>query len=107
MIDNYVDESVLTLILKRNPDVDATIYTANISKHPLCFYQPVLINLKQKNMEAIFKIQPAEFNQKLFQNIKKMFEGKTVTITISTEIDETDYFNATPTNRQHLLENMA
>lgn len=58
-------------------------------------------------MEAIFKIQPAEFNQKLFQNIKKMVEGKTVTITISTEIDETDYLNAIPANRKHLLENMA
>jgi hypothetical protein len=32
LIDNYVDESVLTLLSKRNPDVDATIYTANISK---------------------------------------------------------------------------
>ncbi|MCA1760674.1 MAG: hypothetical protein LC658_12975 [Bacteroidales bacterium] len=58
-------------------------------------------------MEAIFKIQPTEFNQKLFQNIKKMFEGKPVTITISTELDETDYLNANPANRQHLLESMA
>ena len=58
-------------------------------------------------MEAIFKIEPTEFNQKLFQNIKNMFEGKPVTITISTELDETDYLNANPANRQHLLENMA
>jgi len=58
-------------------------------------------------MEAIFKIQPTEFNQKLFQNIKKMVEGKAVIITISTELDETDYLNANPANRRHLLENMA
>ncbi len=58
-------------------------------------------------MEAIFKIEPAEFNQKLFQNIKKLVGGKPVTITISTELDETDYLNANPANRQHLLENMA
>jgi hypothetical protein len=32
LIDNYIDESVLTLFSKRNPDVNATIYTANISK---------------------------------------------------------------------------
>jgi hypothetical protein len=32
LIDNYIDESVLTLLSKRNPDVDTTIYTANISK---------------------------------------------------------------------------
>ena len=58
-------------------------------------------------MEASFKIQPAEFNEKLFQNIKKMFKGRIVTITISTEMDETDYLNANPANKKHLLENIA
>lgn len=32
LIDNYVDESVLVLLSKRNPGVKATIYTANITK---------------------------------------------------------------------------
>lgn len=32
LIDNYVDESVLTLLSKRNIDVTATIYTFQISK---------------------------------------------------------------------------
>ena len=58
-------------------------------------------------MEVSFKIQPAEFNEKLFQNIKKMFEGKAVTITISTEMDETAYLNANPANKKYLLENIA
>ena len=31
LIDNYVDESVLTLLSKRNKSVEATIYTAAIS----------------------------------------------------------------------------
>ena len=31
LIDNYIDESVLALLSKRNPDVSATIFTANIS----------------------------------------------------------------------------
>jgi len=31
LIDNYVDESVLTLLSKRNKSVEATIYTASIS----------------------------------------------------------------------------
>ena len=32
MIDNYIDESVLTLLSKRNITVKATIYTDKISK---------------------------------------------------------------------------
>lgn len=31
LIDNYVDESVLALLSKRNPNVETTIYTASIS----------------------------------------------------------------------------
>ena len=31
LIDNYVDESVLLLMSKRNPGVEASIYTANVS----------------------------------------------------------------------------
>ena len=31
LIDNYVDESVLLLMSKRNSNVEATIYTANVS----------------------------------------------------------------------------
>jgi len=32
LIDNYVDESVLLLVSKRNSGVEATIYTANVSE---------------------------------------------------------------------------
>ena len=32
LIDNYIDESVLTLLSKRNSDVRATIYTATVTK---------------------------------------------------------------------------
>lgn len=32
LIDNYIDESVLTMLNKRSNDVKATIYTANLSK---------------------------------------------------------------------------
>jgi hypothetical protein len=31
LIDNHIDESVLILLTKRNPNVEATIYTANFS----------------------------------------------------------------------------
>jgi len=58
-------------------------------------------------MEAIFKIEPKEFNEEFFQRLKKLFKGKTVTIAVSTEMDETDYLMANAENRKHLLENMA
>ena len=32
LIDNYIDETVLTILDKRNNGVDATIYTSQISK---------------------------------------------------------------------------
>ncbi len=32
LIDNYIDDTILTLLSKRNPKVDATIYIKNISK---------------------------------------------------------------------------
>ncbi len=57
-------------------------------------------------MEATFKIQPAEFNERLFRHIKKMFEGKMVTITITTVMDETSYLNANPANRKYLMESI-
>lgn len=62
---------------------------------------------RENNMEAIFKIKPTELNERLFTQIKKMFEGKKVIITISTEMDETDYLSANPANKKYLLENIA
>lgn len=35
LIDNYIDETVLSLLLKRNENVNATIYTAKLSKQLL------------------------------------------------------------------------
>ena len=57
-------------------------------------------------MEATFKIQSTEFNEKLFNRLKKIVKGKNVTITISTEIDETEYLNAYPANSKHLQESI-
>ena len=55
LIDNYIDESVLTLLLKRKKDVEATIYTMQMSgafkldlqKHN-AQYSPVSVNLYTK-----------------------------------------------------------
>ncbi|MDP3444814.1 MAG: ORF6N domain-containing protein, partial [Ignavibacteria bacterium] len=35
LIDNYVDDTVLTMLIKRNPEVHVTIYTGKISKQLL------------------------------------------------------------------------
>jgi hypothetical protein len=55
LIDNYVDETVLTLLSKRNPEVNATIYTANISKQ---------LNLDVKRHNAQYpKIKVKQFTK--------------------------------------------
>ena len=33
LIDNYIDDTVLTLLDKRSPNIDATIYTGKLSKN--------------------------------------------------------------------------
>lgn len=44
LIDNYVDESTLMMLSKRNKGVKATIYTAKIT-------EPLLLDLKRHNVE--------------------------------------------------------
>lgn len=53
LIDNYVDDSVLTLFTKRKKDVNVTIYTANLSK-------ALLTDLKKFNAQYP-KIDVIEF----------------------------------------------
>lgn len=63
LIDNYVDESVLTLLLKRKKHVTATIYTMQMSgafkldlqKHN-AQYSPVSVNLYTKAHDRFFII---------------------------------------------------
>ena len=58
-------------------------------------------------MEAIFKIESNEFNEELFLRLRKLFKGKSITIAISTEVDETSYLTMNPVNEEHLLESIA
>jgi hypothetical protein len=58
-------------------------------------------------MEASIKLKASELDDNLFQKIKKLFEGRTVTITISSEDDETSYLLSNAENEKFLLESMA
>ena len=54
LVDNYVDDSVLTLFTKRKKDVNVFIFTANLSK-------ALMIDLKKFNAQYP-KIEAKEFN---------------------------------------------
>ena len=58
-------------------------------------------------MQASFKIHTSEFSENLIKQIVKLFQGQTVTITVSTEPDETVYLLSDPENKKHLSESMA
>ena len=58
-------------------------------------------------MEAIYKLKANEINPNLIETIKKLFGSDNITITITTEPDETEYLTAYPANKKHLLESMA
>ncbi|MBS3742557.1 MAG: hypothetical protein KGY69_18365 [Bacteroidales bacterium] len=58
-------------------------------------------------MRATFEISAEELDDQLLHQIKKMFKGKQVTITISTETDDTTYLLSDPANKKHLLDSIA
>jgi len=58
-------------------------------------------------MRARFEISAEELDDQLLQQIKKMFKGKQVTITISTETDDTTYLLSDPANKKHLMDSIA
>jgi len=52
-------------------------------------------------MEAIYKLKANEIDPNLMDTIKKLFHGKEITITITTESDETTYLTMNPANKKH------
>jgi len=58
-------------------------------------------------MEAIYKLSANEIDSNLISSIKKLFGQKEITITITSEPDETTYLTMNPANEKHLLESMA
>jgi hypothetical protein len=58
-------------------------------------------------MEAIYRLNANEINPTLMETIKKLFTGKEITITITSEPDETAYLTMNQANEKHLLESIA
>jgi hypothetical protein len=69
LIDNYLDESVLLLLSKRHPNVQATIYTQNISpqlqldleKHN-AQYPPITIHTFNKSHDRFLLIDEVVYH---------------------------------------------
>jgi hypothetical protein len=53
LIDNYVDESVLALLAKRNETVEATIYTATISLQLKLDIKKFMLNIKRLRLKRL------------------------------------------------------
>jgi hypothetical protein len=69
LIDNYIDESILTLLSKRKENVNATIYTSEISKQLFLDlakynsqYQPVTIKNFKKSHDRFLIIDDAIYH---------------------------------------------
>jgi len=58
-------------------------------------------------MEAIYKLKANEVSTNLIDTIKILFKGKEITITVSSEPDETTYLTMNPANKKHLMESIA
>jgi hypothetical protein len=58
-------------------------------------------------MDATLKLKVSELDDRLIQKIKSLFEGKSVTITITTEDDETSYLLSSKANEEFLMSSMA
>ena len=86
LIDNYIDETTLTLLSKRNPNVTATIYTRQLNQQQQLDvqrhnqqYPPIAINVCQRNhdrfliiddMVYLFGASLKDAGKKLFAYIK-------------------------------------
>ena len=58
-------------------------------------------------MTTTYHLNADELTGDLLRSIKAAFKGKSLEITVTEAVDETDYLLGTEANRQHLLDSMA
>lgn len=60
-----------------------------------------------QTMEATYRLKANEISSGFTEAVRKMFENKTIIISIREETDETTYLAWDPANEAYLLESMA
>ena len=57
-------------------------------------------------MITTYKLNTRELTDEIIRSIKEAFKDKDIEITVSDQMDETDYLLSTEANRKHLYESM-
>ena len=57
-------------------------------------------------MTTTYRLSANELSTDILAALKKLYKGKTISITVEEEIDETDYLMKSEANRQMLLESI-
>lgn len=66
-----------------------------------------MITFELMKMETTYNLNSEDLDEKIIKEIKKLFKGKKISITISSETDETEYLNSNTENEKFLRKSMA
>jgi len=57
-------------------------------------------------MYTTFHLEAGEIDENFFKAVKAMFEGRSISITIEEEMDETEYLLSSEANRKVLMQSL-
>lgn len=66
-----------------------------------------MITFELMKMETTYNLNSDDLDDKIIKEIKKLFKGKKISITISSETDDAEYLNRNPENEKFLRKSMA